>query len=49
MALQIAHAASISRWVVIVGEGSSRLGASLGLTPLSLVDMLHVTGGGFDT
>jgi hypothetical protein len=49
MALQRAHAASILRWDVIVREGSSKHGASLGLTPLSFVDMLHAIGGGFDT
>jgi hypothetical protein len=47
MALQRANVDSISRWVVIVGEDSSRLGALLGLTSLSLVDMLHVTSEGF--
>ncbi len=28
-------------------EGSSRLGVLWGLSPLSLVDMLHMIGGGF--
>jgi hypothetical protein len=49
MALQKAHVASISRCAVIVREGSSKLGTLLGLTPFSFVDMLHATGGGFDT
>jgi hypothetical protein len=35
--------------LVVVGEGSSRLGTlSGGLSPLSLFDMLLVTGGGFE-
>jgi len=33
-------------WVVTAGEGSSRLGVLWGLPPLSLVNLLHVTGGG---
>jgi hypothetical protein len=33
-------------WVT-VGEGSSRLEVLWGLPALSLVDMLHATGGGF--
>jgi len=32
------------RWAVTAGEGFSRLGI---LPPLSLVDTLHATGGGF--
>jgi hypothetical protein len=32
------------RWAVTAGEGFSRLGI---LPPLSLVDMFHVTRGGF--
>jgi hypothetical protein len=39
------------RWAVTAGEreGSSRLEVLSSLPPLSLVDMLHVTGGGFGT
>jgi len=40
-----AQAASISRWAVTAGEGSSRLGVLSGLSSFSLVDMLHGTGG----
>ncbi len=47
MALQRAHATSISKGAA--REGSSKLGALLGLTPRSLVDMLHVTGENFET
>jgi hypothetical protein len=49
MALQRARVASISRWAITVGKGSSKLGVLLGLPTLSLVDMLHVTSGGFCT
>jgi hypothetical protein len=49
MALQIAHATSILKWAVIIGEGSLKLGVLLGLHPLSLVDMLHVIGESFGT
>jgi len=49
VALQRAQATSISRQAVTAGECSSRLGALWGLPPLSLVDVLHVTNGGFDT
>jgi hypothetical protein len=46
--LSRAQAASISRQAVTTaGEGSSRLGILSGLSPFSLVDMLHGTGGGF--
>jgi len=38
--------ASILRWAVAAGEGSSRLGALWGLPPFSLVDSLHANGGG---
>jgi hypothetical protein len=48
MALSRTQATSISRWVVTTGEGSSRLGVLSGLTPLSLVDMLQATNGGFN-
>ncbi len=47
VALQRAQAASISRHAITAGEGSFRLGVLSGLPPLSLVDMLPVTGGGF--
>jgi hypothetical protein len=42
-----AQAASISRQAVTAGEGSFRLGILSGLSPFSLVYMLHGTGGGF--
>jgi hypothetical protein len=45
MALQRTHATSIPRWAVIAREIFSRLEALSGLPPLSLVDMLRVTGG----
>jgi hypothetical protein len=38
---------SISRRVVIVREGFSKLEVLLGLPPLLFVDMFHVTSGGF--
>ncbi len=43
------HIASILRRAATAREGPSRLGVLWGLhpPPLSLVDMLHVTGGGF--
>jgi hypothetical protein len=41
--------ASILRRAVTAKEGSSRLGVLWGLPPLSLVDMLLATGGGFST
>jgi hypothetical protein len=47
MALQKVHAISISRRVVTVGEGSSRLGVLLSLPPLSY--MLQATDGGLGT
>jgi hypothetical protein len=40
---------SILGQVVIAGEGSSRLRVLLSLPPLSLVDMLQATYGGFST
>ncbi len=46
---QRAQAASISRSAVPAGEGSSKLGVILGLSHLSLVDMLHASGGGFSS
>jgi hypothetical protein len=51
MALWRVQATSIfvSATVVSAREGSSRLKALSGLPPPSLVDMLHVTGGGFNT
>ncbi len=47
VALQRAQAASISRHIVIVRKASSKLGVLLNLSPLSLVDLFHVTGGRF--
>jgi hypothetical protein len=47
VALQKTHVASISKHVVTVREGFSRLGALSNLPPLSLVDLLHATSGGF--
>jgi hypothetical protein len=46
--LHKASATSILRCVVIVGKGFYRFGVLLGLTPLSLIDVLHVIGGGFN-
>jgi len=43
--LQHAQVASILRRVVIIGEGSSRLGVLLGGSPISLFDMLLISGG----
>jgi len=40
MVLQCAHAVSILKCVVAIGEGSSRLGILSGGPPLSLLDML---------
>jgi len=48
-ALQKTQATSILRWALIARKGYSRLGVLLGLCPLSLVDMLHVTNGSFST
>jgi hypothetical protein len=39
---------SISRRAVVAWEGFSKLGVIWGLSPLPLVDLLHVTGGGFN-
>jgi hypothetical protein len=36
------------KWVVIVREGSSRLGVLLGLSPFFLINLLQAIGGGFD-
>jgi len=47
MALQRTQATSISRQGFTTREGSSKLGGLLGLPPLSLVDMLHASSGGF--
>jgi hypothetical protein len=44
VALQQAHATSILRQVVIVGEGSSKLGVLFSAPPLSFLDMLLVRG-----
>ncbi len=44
MALSRAHATSISRQVVNVGEGSSKLGVLFNAPPLSFFDMLLVKG-----
>ncbi len=44
MALQQAHATSISRQVVIVGEGSPKLGVLFSAPPFSFFDMLLVKG-----
>jgi hypothetical protein len=49
MALQRAQVASILRWVLIAGKGCSKLGVLSGLPTLSLVNMFHVTNGGFGT
>jgi hypothetical protein len=47
--LQYAHVISILKCVVIIGEGSSKLGILLGGPPLSLFDMLFATRGGLGT
>jgi len=49
MALQRAQATYISNRVVIVREGSSRLGVLTSLPPLFWINMLHGTSGGFST
>jgi hypothetical protein len=49
VALQRAQAPSILRQIVIVREGSSKLGVLLDLSPLSLVDLFHVIGGRFNS
>jgi hypothetical protein len=49
VALQRAQATSISRHIFIVREASSKLGVLLDLSPLSLVDLFHVTGGRFSS
>jgi len=49
VALWKARATSIPRRAVTAREGSSGLGVLWGLSPLSLVDMLQRTGGGFCT
>ncbi len=41
--------ASILKRAVTAGDSSSRLGVIWGLPPLSLVNMLHVIGGGFSS
>jgi hypothetical protein len=43
----ITESDSISKWVVIAKGGFSKFGVLLGLPPLSFIDMLHVTNGGF--
>ncbi len=45
--LQTTHVASILRQVVTIKEGSSRLVVLSSLPRISLIDMLHATGGGF--
>jgi hypothetical protein len=47
MALQRTQATSISRQAITTREGFSKLGGLLGLPPLSLVDTLHASSGGF--
>jgi len=47
VALQKEQIASISIWTIITMEGSFKLGVLLGLAPLSLVDLLHLTSEGF--
>jgi hypothetical protein len=42
--LQRVQAASISRQIVTLREGSSRLGVLLNLSSLSLADLFHVGG-----
>jgi hypothetical protein len=49
MALQRAQATYISNRVVIVGEGSFRLGVLTSLSTLFFINMLHGTSGGFNT
>jgi len=44
VALQQAHATSILRQVIIVGEGSSKLGVLFSAPPFSFFDMLLVRG-----
>jgi hypothetical protein len=43
------QATSISSQAITAREASSRLGVLLGLPPLSLVDMIQTTSGGFGT
>jgi hypothetical protein len=49
VALKKIHIVSISRWVVTIGDGSSRCGVLLSLSPLFLIDMFQAIGEGFDT
>ncbi len=49
MALQNAHANSILRHAIVVGEGSSRLSVLSRGPPLSLFDMFLATRGGSST
>jgi hypothetical protein len=44
VALQQAHATSILKQVIIVGEGSSKLGVLISAPPFSFFDMLLVKG-----
>jgi hypothetical protein len=47
MALQKPQATSNSKHAITAREGSSKLGGLLGLPPLSVVDTLHASSGGF--
>jgi hypothetical protein len=47
MALEKTQATSNSKHAITPRDGSSKLGGLLGLPPLSLVDTLHASGGGF--
>jgi hypothetical protein len=49
MALQKTQATSISSGAITAREASSRLGVLFSLPPLSLVDMIQATSGGFGT
>jgi hypothetical protein len=48
MALQRTQATSISRQAITTREDYSKLGSLSGLPPLSLVDVLHASSGGFN-
>ncbi len=49
VALHKVQATCISRQAIVIGEGSFKLRVVWGLPPLSLVDVLQVTSGGFGT
>jgi hypothetical protein len=49
VALKKTQPTSISSRSIIAREASSRFGVLLGLPPLSLVDMIQATNGGFGT